>query len=101
MKSIMQDEDRNMCYLCMLLKNDYTIKYTEEHHCIHGTSGRAKAEKLGLKVRLCLAHHREGKEAVHNGNISNDLILKMKAQAEYELTHTRKEFVKEVGRSWL
>ena len=99
-KSIMQDCEDNRCYLCMELNNDFTLKYTEEHHCIHGMANRAISERLGLKVKLCLEHHRIGKEAVHNNSI-NSLILKEAAQRRYEEDHSRAEWMAEMGRSWL
>ena len=88
------------CLLCMLLKNDYTQKITEEHHIFFGNPGRRLSEEHGLKVDLCLEHHRIGSEAVHN-NRKNDLILKRIAQAQYERTHTREEFRETFGKSYL
>lgn len=45
-------------------------------------------------------HHRIGKEAVHN-NRETDLILKRACQEEFEKNHTRQEFVKIIGKSYL
>ena len=58
-------QDESYCYLCALLHGDYSEKYTEEHHVIFGTSGRKLSEKYGLKIRLCMPHHRTSIEAVH------------------------------------
>lgn len=96
----MQDEDDNRCFLCMKLNDDYEIRYTEEHHCLFGTANRAISDRLGLRVRLCLGHHRVGDEAVHN-NAQNALILKQAAQQKYEEEHSREEWMAEVGRSYL
>ena len=99
-QSIMQDNEDNRCYLCMDLNKDFTFKYTEEHHCIYGMANRAISERLGLKVKLCLEHHRIGKEAVHN-NVNNSLILKKAAQRKYEEDHSRAEWMAEMERNWL
>ena len=99
-KSIMQDVEDKRCYLCMLLNDDFSYKVTECHHCIHGTGLKPVGERLGLKVNLCNIHHRNHKEAVHE-NETNDLILKRAAQRKYEETHSRKEWMEEVGRNWL
>lgn len=96
MKSIMHRKD-GTCYLCTLLRNDCsTYSYTEEHHVIYGKGNIPLSEKYGLKVYLCIGHHREGKEAVHK-NWKNDLILKKEAQRIFEKTHSRKEFIELFG----
>ena len=99
-KSIMQDHEDKRCYLCIFLNDDFSLKLTEEHHCLHGTGLKPVAERLGLKVNLCWPHHRTSKEAVHK-NAVNDLILKQAAQKKYEETHSRAEWMAEVERSWL
>ena len=38
------------CLLCMLLKNDYIQKITEEHHIFFGNPGRRLSEEHGLKA---------------------------------------------------
>lgn len=48
--SIMDVKD-GRCYLCELLYGDFSIKYTEEHHCFDGPR-RGAAEAEGLKVYL-------------------------------------------------
>ena len=65
-KSIMQPDQDKHCYLCMLLHDDYHEKNVEEHHVIPGTWGRGKSEELGLKVYLCVEHHRTGPEIPAN-----------------------------------
>lgn len=56
------------------MEGDYSEKYTEEHH-IFGGANRKLSTKYGLTVRLCIYHHREGKEAVHN-NHEKMMLLK-------------------------
>ncbi len=63
-KSILQDQSCKQCYLCMLLEGDYREKLVEDHHIYFG-SNRRNSEIHGFKVNLCIHHHREGKEAVH------------------------------------
>lgn len=99
-KSILQDQKNKQCYLCMLLYGDYGWKIVEDHHIYFGSSNRKNSELYGFKVNLCIQHHREGKEAVHN-NRENDLILKKMCQREYEKTSTRQEFVRIIGKSYL
>lgn len=92
-KSIMQPKGDRRCYLCMLLDGDFTYKpYLEEHHVLFGNT-HAFAEAEGLKVNLCLEHHRNGPAAVHN-NAKNARILMAKAQEVYERTHTTKSSMK-------
>ena len=99
MKSIMHEKD-GTCYLCILLNRDHRVhQYVEEHHVIYGKGNRPLSEKYGLKVYLCLGHHREGKEAVHK-NWENDLILKKEAQRIFEKSHSRKEFMEIFGMNY-
>ena len=100
MKSIMHEKD-GTCYLCMLLnRDDRTHSYVEEHHVIYGKGNRPLSEKYGLKVYLCLEHHRTSREAVHM-NWENDLVLKKEAQRIFERTHSRKEFREIFGISYM
>lgn len=99
-KSILQNQGEKQCYLCMVLNGDYGYKQVEDHHIYFGSSNRKNSEFYGLKVNLCLAHHRTGKEAVHN-NREIDLFLKQICQEEFEKTHTRQEFVRIIGKSYL
>ncbi|MCB6470955.1 hypothetical protein [Coprococcus comes] len=99
-KSIMQPKGDRRCYLCMLLDGDFTYKpYLEEHHVLFGNT-HAFAEAEGLKVNLCLDHHRNGPAAVHN-NAKNARILMERAQEVYERTHTREEWMKNAGKNYL
>ena len=114
-KSIMQPKGDRRCYLCMLLDGDFTCKpylerfgdntaeipwkYLEEHHVLFGNT-HAFAEAEGLKVNLCLEHHRNGPAAVHN-NAKNARILMANAQEVYERTHTREEWMKNAGKNYL
>lgn len=65
-----------------------------------GTANRAKSEQYGLKVWLCVAHHTGGNMAVHQCR-ERDVYLKKIAQAKFEETHDRSEFIKEFGKSYI
>ncbi len=103
MKSIFKQESGS-CFLCALSGHYVYHDYLEEHHIFFGTANRKKSEKYGLKVKLCVHHHRGdirgNKEAVHS-NIDLDRKLKRITQKKFEETHTREDFRKEFGQSWL
>ena len=89
MKSILQKNKK--CYICG------TTYGLELHHVIHGTSNRKNSDREGLVIWLCWSHHKE----VHEQNPALDDYLKRIAQTEYEKTHTRDEWRKVFGKSWL
>lgn len=96
MNSIIQH--RKECIICGLegIKNPYV----EDHHVFYGKN-RAISERLGLKVWLCPLHHR-GTNGVHGKNGHDlDVMLKRTAQTEYEKTHSRAEFIREIGKNYL
>lgn len=91
MRSILQIAD-GRCYLCEMLKCDFSPKTVEEHHAIGGTSRRRLSEKYGLKVYLCPDHHRIGKHAVHK-NAEVAAVLKDIAQRKFELEFPELDFM--------
>ncbi len=96
----MQPREESYCYLCAYLHGDYSDKYTEEHHALHGTANKRLAEKYGLKVNLCIYHHREGIEAVHlNDDI--DKVLQKKAQLKFEQVYPELSFMSIFGINYL
>lgn len=72
---------------------------TERHHVFPGPN-RKNSEKWGMVVDLCTDHHRDGPKAAHRCRKTADK-LKREAQAKFELTHTRDEFMKIFGRNYL
>ena len=92
------------CFLCDLFGYDAYYNYTEEHHIFFGKPNRKISERYGLKVRLCTWHHRGNingkKEAVHHNKENADILHRI-GQEKFEETHTREEFRKEFGKSWL
>lgn len=104
MKSIISQEE-GMCFLCEhMLKNYQKHAYLEEHHIFYGSSNRSKSERYGLKINLCMYHHRGDingrKEAIHF-NHDIDIMIKKFAQQIFEKDKTRELFIKEFGKSWL
>jgi len=94
MKSILQEEKR--CYICGLYSP------VEEHHIYFGKANRKISEEKGFKVWLCAEHHR-GTIGVH-GKLGHalDLRLKETCQRKYlNLGHTREEFIKLIGKSYI
>ena len=94
-------QEPGICWLCMAL-GTYNGQhgYLEEHHVFPGTSGRKISEENGFKVQLCLSHHREGLEAVHN-NEKNMRLIQAAVQREYERTHSREQWMDLMGRNYL
>ena len=78
------------CYVCR--------KANADLHHIFGGRNRQTSDRLGMTVYLCRLHHRD----VHDHpNRGLDIILKRDAQREFEKTHTREEFIKLFGKSYL
>ena len=93
MKSILQNKKESY-----ISGNTYNL---EEHHIFFGTANRKISEKQGFKAWLTAEEHR-GTYGVH-GKFGRNLDLKLKqdAQRKYEETHTREEFIKLIGKSYL
>lgn len=72
-----------------------------KHHIYFGTGNRAVSDKYGFWVWLIPELHNMSSEGIHNGNIELDLELKQECQREFEKEHTRTEFIKLIGRSYL
>lgn len=95
MKSIIQDKKE--CWFC---KNNRV----EEHHIYFGPN-RKISERNGFKVWLCNLEHTGSlsgitEYAVHF-NREKDLQLKKLCQIKFEENHTREEFIKLIGKSYL
>ena len=87
-------QENEECYFCKK-KNDLVV-----HHVFFGTANRKISEREGFKVWLCPYHHNMSSNSVHQ-NRKLDLVLKRKCQLEYERNHTREEFIKLIGKSYL
>lgn len=100
-KSIMHNKEDGTCYLCMRLNGDYDRRINlEEHHAIMGNPGRKLSEHYGLKVYLCIPHHREGPAAVHQ-NIENQRFLQREAQKAFEKKYSYEKWMKVFGRNFI
>ena len=85
----------------MRLYQDYRIHpVVHEHHIFGGNPGREISEATGLKVYLCLEHHINGPEAVHN-NQELMRILQKDGQRAYEREHGHDDFLRKFGRNYL
>ena len=88
--SILNNLDK--CFFCG--------KPTEHiHEVYYGYANRKISIKNGFCVGLCHNHH-NGAEGVHFHH-DMDLQLKRVYQKEFEKHHTRQEFLKLVGKSYL
>lgn len=90
-KSIIQ-KDMSKCFICGRPKNAI-------HEIFYGVN-RQKSIRYGCYVSLCNEHHNMSNYGVHL-NRKLDLKLKRIAQSKFEETHSREEFIKEFGKSWL
>lgn len=99
---LQRDEDRRRCWTCMRIRGDYcehAAGTLHKHHIFMGPL-RETSEAEGFYVWLCPYHHEHGPDAVHR-NIDICRQLQREAQAAYERTHTRREFIDLIGRSYL
>ncbi|MCM1190650.1 MAG: hypothetical protein NC541_15325 [bacterium] len=100
-KSILHDKQEGTCYLCKKLHQDYGRRTgLEEHHVLMGNQYRKLSEHYGLKVYLCVPHHRTGPEAVHT-NIQISRLLQQEAQKAFEAKYSHEKWMGEVGRNFL
>lgn len=100
-RSIIQDKNEHRCYLCKLFEEEYHFRMDlEEHHIFFGNPNRSLSERYGLKVYLCLNHHRIGREAVHR-NRETDLMLKQIGQRAFEERYGHDQFVAVFGKNWI
>ena len=103
-KSIMQKNKE--CYLCRKQAGPsgyyglLSVVGLEQHHIMHGTANRKMSEKYGLKVWLCVRHHREGPEAVHT-NRDIDLELIKDGQRKFEELHSHDEWMSAFMKNYL
>ena len=68
-------------------------------HHVFGGPRRKLSTKYGMVVPLCMACH-TGPRGVHQNSLLN-LVLKRLTQAEFEKTHSREEFRRIFGKSYL
>ena len=69
----------------------------DKHPCIHGRANRELAEKYGLWVWLRHDIHM----SLHDRDKDLDRYLEQVAQEEFEKTHSREEYRRIFGKSYL
>ena len=98
--SIMQEKDDRRCYLCMILENDYRIhSELEEHHVLFGDV-HVLSDWYGLRVNLCLRHHRIGPAAVHNNQENAEFLMRL-AQEKFRENFPELDWMEIVGKNYL
>ena len=92
--SVLQKE--KCCFVCGAMQG------LECHHIYGGIANRPISEKLGLKVWLCVEHHR-GTDGVHgkNGKILMEHLHKKGQEYFEEHYGNRMDFIKSFGKSYL
>lgn len=95
-ESIISNEKR--CFIC-------GFPYVHKHH-IYGGARRVMSEEFGLWVYLCPRHHNQygSHVAVHGGFPDGkdiDRKLRILGQKKFEETHTRAEWHRYFGTSYL
>lgn len=84
-----------------LSKCFYCRRPSQHIHEVYFGKNRQISIENGFCVGLCAWHHNlGGKDSVHE-NRAMDLELKKMYQKKYEESHTREEFIKLIGRSYL
>lgn len=69
-------------------------------HIFFGIANRKLSEKHGCWCWLCGTHHNLSKDGVHFNKFL-DNSLKREAQARFEISHSREEFMQIFGKNWL
>ena len=92
-KSIMQTEKE--CFMTGSIVN------LHRHH-IYAVGRRKISEENGFWVWLHGSYHNQSDYGVHGKNGHDlDMELKRICQARYEETHTREDFIRLIGKSYL
>jgi hypothetical protein len=91
--SILQPMEPKQCYLC---GRQFGL---EAHHIYAGIANRRISDANGFWVYLCSFCHRSKDGAQYEKSIN--IMLKQECQKEFEKTHTREEFRKLIGKSYL
>jgi hypothetical protein len=81
-----------VCHLCG------ATKLIERHH-VFGGARRKTSEANGFVVDLCHYCHNEPPNGAHH-NRAVATMLKREAQTQYELTHTRAQWMALIGRNY-
>ena len=71
------------------------------HHIYPGNGRRRICDLYGFWCWLSPELHNVGINALHNGNTSLDMFLRCQCQREFERYHSREEFIRIIGGSYL
>lgn len=96
-ESIISNDKR--CFIC-------GFPYVHKHHIYPGIGRREMSEHFGLWVYLCPRHHNQAGSyvAVHSGMPAGkeiDRKLRVLGQQKFEEDHTRAEWHRYFGKSYL
>lgn len=91
MKTVIQN--RKECIVC----GSWTC---DSHYIFHDVNNKSK-DDYGLNVWLCPSHLNGSNGIYGRFGHKLDLELKQLGQKAFEWTHTREEFIKEYGKSYL
>ena len=98
-ESILQDTKE--CYVCRKRYNMSAVGGLQKHH-IYAGKNRKVSDLNGFWVWLLPLWHTGCNHAVHcRDGAALDMELKQDCQRKYEETHSRDEFIKLIGRSYL
>lgn len=92
MNSIIQEAHE--CLVCRTTLN------LHNHHIFFGHGNRKISDQNGFTCYLCARHHNMSNAGVHL-NRHLDLKIKQMCQRKYEETHTREEFIRLIGKSYI
>ena len=96
MKSIIQGDSEDRCYICG------RTEWIERHHIFNGTANRKKSEKYGLTVHLCHWCHNEPPHGVlYNQEVDARLKQIGQQTAMNEYGWTVDEFREVFGKNYL
>ena len=82
-------KDLEHCYICRF-QGKKVLR--DDLHEVYGAANRKRSILNGLVVPLCRKHHQ-------NEEILSE--LKVATQQKYEVNHTRDEFIKLIGKSYI
>lgn len=98
-RSILQDREDRECYLCARYFPNGSGPL-EEHHIFYGEGQRKLSEHYGLKVLLCIGHHKTGPDAVHKSRETREYLCRI-AQKAFEAEYGHENFMKTFGMNYL
>ena len=91
-RSIMMNLGVKKCWLCG------AEGVVEQHHCMHGTANRKKADEDGLIINLCIrCHRRLHDKGECDGQVKSEAQIRW---MDYNMA-TEEEWLARYGRSYL